>query len=716
MPEHILAGCRPVPLAGYLKALAVLRLVGEQADRTARGYWRDDVFVLQTSLDRERLLEFFLNDYAPTPIVAPWNGGSGFYEKGNRTAYQAMQAILGSATLRLSAYRSVILTGLKILKDFGIVEMFREDPRKALLLTACRSRFPDSALPWLDAALVLAEKRPQFPRLLGTGGNDGRLDFTNNFMQRIVDILDPETGSATSESSRLIESSLFETATDQLGTGKIGMFSPHQAGGANAGTGFGGKSQANPWDFVLMLEGAVLFAAAAVWRMGQDSSGTLSYPFTVRPTVAGYASATDADKANSQEMWLPLWGQPVVLSEIHALLAEGRARVSGRTARNGIDFARAVATLGVDRGIEELQRYGLQVRNGLSYFATPLERFRVREQESTRLLDGIDAWLTTFRRRATASHTPGSVQRSLRLLEESILDLCRRGGPDRVQRVLVALGNCEKVLGRSLGWTIDSTKSRLTPVPPLPVEWVREADDGSTEFRLAMSLASLWAKCGGQYAPFREHLEPVRGHHRAGSLRVEWNPEAGRDVAWTEGALVPALNSILSRRLVMFARWGVGSFPDQGAYPSRASDITDFLELRVDDDKIAALLWGAILIDWPDYAHRSCIRDEHQLTPPALYSILKLCLAGNERDSSLGHIPITPRLHRLAASGDGTSASRVAIQRLRASGLRPAVPLIHQQGEAVQRIAAGLLLPPDRDTIGLLQRTILRPHPGDSMP
>ncbi|MDZ7810555.1 MAG: hypothetical protein U5L11_11035 [Arhodomonas sp.] len=41
-----LPGCGPIPLAGYLKALGVLRLVAEQADPDARGYWEDEQFIV----------------------------------------------------------------------------------------------------------------------------------------------------------------------------------------------------------------------------------------------------------------------------------------------------------------------------------------------------------------------------------------------------------------------------------------------------------------------------------------------------------------------------------------------------------------------------------------------------------------------------------------------------------------------------------------------
>ena len=88
---HRLAGCAPAPLAHYLKALAVLRLVSEQADPSARGWWRDEVFHLATALDEGALLSFFAARYAPTPILSPWNGGSGFHSGDNITGISAIR-------------------------------------------------------------------------------------------------------------------------------------------------------------------------------------------------------------------------------------------------------------------------------------------------------------------------------------------------------------------------------------------------------------------------------------------------------------------------------------------------------------------------------------------------------------------------------------------------------------------------------------------------
>ena len=65
---HDLDGCAPTPLAHYLKALGILRLVAEQADPQARGWWEGERFRLATQLGREELETFFLTRYEPTPI------------------------------------------------------------------------------------------------------------------------------------------------------------------------------------------------------------------------------------------------------------------------------------------------------------------------------------------------------------------------------------------------------------------------------------------------------------------------------------------------------------------------------------------------------------------------------------------------------------------------------------------------------------------------
>jgi CRISPR-associated protein Csx17 len=82
------------------------------------------VFVLETKFESESLVLFFLQQYSPTPLLAPWNGGSGFYLKldlqhflesegkevgfKDREAVDAINAIERSDTERLARYRDQI--------------------------------------------------------------------------------------------------------------------------------------------------------------------------------------------------------------------------------------------------------------------------------------------------------------------------------------------------------------------------------------------------------------------------------------------------------------------------------------------------------------------------------------------------------------------------------------------------------------------------------
>jgi CRISPR-associated protein Csx17 len=91
MPTITFNGCAPVPLAHYLKALRILRLISEQVDATARGSWLNDYLSLHLSADAAALTEFFMHSYRPTAVLAPWNGGSGFFPKDNDDALTAIE-------------------------------------------------------------------------------------------------------------------------------------------------------------------------------------------------------------------------------------------------------------------------------------------------------------------------------------------------------------------------------------------------------------------------------------------------------------------------------------------------------------------------------------------------------------------------------------------------------------------------------------------------
>ena len=123
-----LHGCTPTPLACYLKALGVLRLVsspanhvsGEAADPHARGWWENECFHLRTTLSRDALLHFFLHDYAPSPIIAPWNGGSGFYSKDNKDGFDPLA--VDHVAERFGPMSSTIRNAARTVADLQLTE------------------------------------------------------------------------------------------------------------------------------------------------------------------------------------------------------------------------------------------------------------------------------------------------------------------------------------------------------------------------------------------------------------------------------------------------------------------------------------------------------------------------------------------------------------------------------------------------------------------
>jgi CRISPR-associated protein Csx17 len=460
-----LSGCKPEPLAHYLKALGVLRLVVEQGlDPQARGYWHDHSFFLDTSITEQQLLDFFLNEYRPTPIISPWNGGSGFYEQtGNKR--KILNNITNSTHKRFANYRESIETGDRVIRTLGLTkeQIQKDKTKKPILVTKLREELSDIALAWLDTAACLTGSydQPELKHapLLGTGGNDGNLEFSKVFMEQLQTVIDCTTGEPTAIATNLLRAALsidinVEEPIFQLKfSGASGQFNPWAGGGYNAAPGFDGDSRTNPWDYILMLEGSLLFVSG-VTRKHENQKGEFVYPFTVRPAKSGYGSATDID-ADRGELWTPLWGQPAALAELKMLFSEGRVKVqrkfgsnqTARTARDAVDFALALSQQGTRRGITEFVRYGFQERNGLSYLAVPLGRFKPRTDPQADLLGEIDQYRENLRRVAQGKNCPSSIQQVYRQLDKTIIEFA--SGKRALLDVLIALGAIEKALSRS---------------------------------------------------------------------------------------------------------------------------------------------------------------------------------------------------------------------------------------------------------------------------
>jgi len=722
MPEIRLNGCRPEPLMSYLKALGVLRIVSEQADRTARGAWRDDAFVLKTVLQEESLVSFLLDVYQPTPVVAPWAGGSGFFEKDNK---EAINLITASHTSRFKPYQEVIENVQNILRKEG-QELKPSEAQKTHLLRVYRRELPDAFVLWMDSVLVLQTEGQGFPPILGTGGNDGRLDFTQNFMQRLTDLglhksAESQTEQKRGQSSDWLRSAVLGESSGGLLIKAVGQFDPGRVGGPNATQGMEGRSLVNPWDFVLMIEGAMIMAGALARRMGLQGAGRAVFPFTVAASQVGEGSLDKQDPSTARgEIWLPLWEHFAGFSELRLVFSEGRAELSGRQSRDGIEFARAVAGLGTDRGLSGFVRYSFLRRSGKAFIAAPQGRFEITHRPDVHLLEALEkgGWLDNFRR-ACKSTKPSPPQRfpsALRRLDTAIFNYCRYGGKSRFAAILAALGGIERELALIPGNTVGNRN--IHPVPLLSPDWIGVCNEGSPEFRIAVALASIHERkrkgVRTGVEAVRCNLEPVE---RRG-WRYAWADNT-RAVLWSYGGLCLNLSSVLERRLVDSARNNLRELPLGSLHSVSLADVAMFLNGRTNDQWLEHFLWGAILVDhqgpWPRPAGPA----EFGPRLPRAYALLKLLFLPRRfalKSQSDGE-PIRPEpaiLGRLRA-GDINGACEIAARRLRASGFVPMPGCLpsgrHRTLDFAEnidpmRLAAALLIP-IKETVRL-KRLVLR--------
>lgn len=662
--EHRLAGCRPEPLGSYLKALGVLRLVAEQADPTAVGHWDTDGFVLVSALDDEELERFFLEQYRPSPLLSPWNNSSGFGPEGAGE----LHVIETSEDPRLAPYRAAIEAARAVLVAADAATWSKEQ-----VLTACRSHLPDACVTWMDAAAVLTDGRAVYPPLLGTGGNDGRLEFSRNFHQRVLDVLGLTTSGERARGVWLGDA-LFDLGRGSGMRGRSpGQFDPGAAGGANSAPVGAADSVLNPWDWVLLLEGSLVLASGSARRLGVGSTGRAAAPFTVDASAGGYASASDAENSRG-ELWAPLWSRPAALGELRRLFAEGRADWRNGHARSGLDLAKAAASLGVDRGIDAFSRHAFVERFGLSTVAVPVGRVVVQERKAVAPLAQLDGWLERVRR---GGNPPAAVAAALRSVDRASFDLAVHGGGDRLLRVLVQAAQLEQVIGRSSSFR---DRIGIDPVAGLDAErWVEALDprERGPEIRLAVCLASGRDAGTARSGALRSLLGPIEA---AGPGRPTWSRRPAPVTGFGTRPVQVVLAAAHARRAVglVGARRGAEGTDDEGgllsSLPAGAtadlSDLADLAAGRVDSQRLEDALAACLLLDWPGRPRPMTGGGRRPSAIPPAFTVLG---------------PFFTPERAGATPGDGSWRARLTATRLRPEVQWPALLAADRTSRALDR-------------------------------
>lgn len=824
---HRLDGCRPTPLAHYLKALGILRLVAEQADQEVRGWWQDDVFHLATVLDRTQLEAFFLEDYQPTPILSPWLKGSGFYQSDD----VGLSPMENSSAARFRAYRDGIAQCRELLgkiehadavdraikartkrnrsfqtkeqreylkKSFLLQRMLSDaadeqerlknkletegslnakdkktlqnledvvpfsefivsDPgvdagtgedrlpsvaevnklkkrfgydrflktaaaefktQKANLILDCKTSWRGSIAQWMSAAVVIADdETPKWPALLGTGGNDGRFDFTNNLMQRFQSLFDFDKGTPTEVASALIGPALFGENCNQSLPDPSGQFFPSATGGDNCGTGFDGNVKLNTWDFVLMLEGSILFRAGTSRRLNAESLPQAAAPFAVRSSGIGYGSADDSDEGARGEQWMPLWSNPSKLTEIESVFGQSRLQIGRDTAQRGTEMARVLTRLGATRGIHKFQRFGYIERNGLSNFAVPLGQFVVRAKANQQLLDDVAPWIDRLRRVADGKNAPSSISRVYRSCEEAVIGCTQTPNAESFLELLTILAAAEDQLIRSPKYTAEAF---AIPLPKLGKPWIslilpmaRQAENH--ELRLALSLAAQLLpqqKKQKSRLPIRNSWLPLDETNQRRFASGESGLAIGPEQCACGQPLEAALIKIFSRALLVVSanrqENPVGLKLIRDALGAKPEDIEAFLNRQVSDVRLLATARALMALDFWNVDELSA-EDSRQKNASApsgsltAYGVLKLAHGNASRKDGVLRLPskgestrceaairLNPEIFRRLLSGDLSAAVRLAVRTLSNANLRPKVSIVLGSESYSRRLAASL--------------------------
>ena len=582
-------------------------------------------------------------------------------------------------------------------------------------MAACRSAFPDQALDWLDAAFVLSDDgRPNYPLLRWEPAETWDVgDLSINYLEALDQLLDPKR---LARSERLLNHALFGRGDPELDSGLVGQFLPGAAGTVNS-SAFGNASSAvNPWSFVLGIEGTLLFASGVARRFG-GSRGMATTPFTVPKSPVGY-SAADNESVKG-EMWLPVWDRPMTVPEVRRILAEGRLSWGGKQASHGVDAAKAISTLGVDRGLSRFERYVVATRFGNMTLAVPVGSFAVVKQpvERVQLIRDLDPWVNRLRN----PQLPASVRSAMRRIDAAQMRVVQKpDSPAPLQDLLLEISALERVVSRNP----DLRTQARSPVPPLSIDrWTAPLDDGTTEWKVAVSIATQRDRfIGGQgLSPLEQRrgaasclLRPVKLHPDSyRSHQLEWADRpggSGHPFAWSvDHRLADAL---IHRTLLCRDRQIPEGVPTIGSGAPIAFDrfcpvpmthIAAFLNGSLDLKRLGRLILAAAMLDRPPpwgrlATERNWSRGDQPVHParallgPFFHAIpLKKETEEGEKAKQL-LLPSLSWPQKLRA-GQTYSVFSEALIRLRAAGYPPGVRPDSLGVTSKEKLVASLLIP-----------------------
>lgn len=616
MTEHEVRAIRRGPLSNQLAGLGLIRVLAEQADPRLRCWFAGSSLLVDTAVDD--LATWLVDSYVPMPVLDPWNDGSGYGPK-DKAPKAALDRLLSIDSDRLDPLRRAHEAIAPLAANWREHKGRKED-----FVAAIRSRCPDEMLPWIDAAVVALDRdRVAYPPLLGSGGNDGRLEFSTNFHQRLLDVL-PTDSRLRAASLACARDWLNQTSLHPAARAAVGQFDPGSAGTPNSSPFGAAESLVNPWLYVLMIEGVPLFASAPARRLNPQTAATTStraaMTFMTEGSEAGSSSGSAVEESRG-EVWVPRWDRPLSYASVQQIFTEGRAVWQGRTVTRSSHMYLAAASQGVSPGVSAFERYTIVKRNGLAFSAVRADEVRTRSDDAMLVVGDVEGWPDAVRRKSL----PGGIEHLLRMFDAARVDVARKpSGPGQIHAIrdmLAAVTSLEVAVGRSTRMRDDTrprTPASARNLLDLFATPAWSATVAAPEFTIALGLASVVS-------------QPLSALPRGRTLRdlvLPINPpvRTGESPGWRAVAVVPGFGvapvaDILAeatRWLITTARYEIApgranAIPITGVAAPRRGIAVPWEHLHrwvrggLDERKLSSWLHALIALDW---------RRDLNFTPP----------------------------------------------------------------------------------------------------
>jgi CRISPR-associated protein Csx17 len=676
LPQNTLqlSGCRHDILGHYLKAIGLLRVLDkcaapEHRDPDAEGWWNTDdgAFYLRSGKydTTEKLTEFFVKHYWPTPVFSAWNGDSGLDNAGAarlnlqnvwQTANNLSQQVVSAAERKKPQNADKLLAS----EAFAIYRNTEEN-------------MVSEAIDAISASFIRFNSDND---LFMSKGLAGRSHILRTYWGYLVDLeklkkkyIDAKTKLAiASARQRQKLNEKLQLAQDAFVTHLISGKNPVPAKGK--GTPFfpdaiktynvgGGWVEENfPFaalDYILAVEGAFAMRGSVSRTLGANTRRFAAFPFVFD---SGEDLVDDGNKVKgtASSLWLPIWDRPATFAELSSFIADAQARLPKKEVRFSAEFLRALHSQGIDAGFSGWQEFRFRMKGSrvpwvtagtfseakYSANATLLNR-AIEPFDSPRFIDQFETLDTSGRIWSfgeVGSHSPHRIRAEINsAIENAVVSTTAENCLEILCEVFSA---CKKMaLSKTFRKKSLENRPPRFSAPLIMAEWRELLHDleAVPEFDIARAVASivgLQKQRSGEYSkvqPMLGSLLPLKLGKNGWYLPSD--NDRSNQAVWSGADLCRDLAAVLWRRYMDSLK---DDYPAlQSVFPARLESILDFLNGELDDHKIARWIEALSLIGWrfektekensnKGNAERAEVENSHAVPPcyAALRTLLEL--------------------------------------------------------------------------------------------